>query len=136
MIKKKQVIRISKRSYYYFNQGFSIVHKPLSITSFATIIYSLIIERYEVLTNIFPSFQYFLVFGIITIIPMCIFLGYLYIKKSWFYIETFEIGREVNPYASKKIRPITIPIYEGWIWFLKQQGYDTTELERIVKVSR
>ena len=133
---KKRFIRVLKRSYYYFNQGFTIVHKPLSITSFAKIIYSLIIERYEWLSNIFPSFRFFLVFGVITIIPMCIFLGYLYIKKSWFYKETFEIGREVNPYASQKIRPITIPIYEGWIWFFKKQGYDTTELEKIVKDSR
>ena len=135
-MKKKQVIRILKRSYYYFNHGFSIVHKPLSIISFATIIYTLIIERFSFLINIFPKFQTFLMFGFTTIIPTCILIGYLYIKKSWFFRETFEIGREVNPYASEKIRPITIPIYEGWIWLLKKQGYDTTELERIVEVSR
>ena len=135
-MKKNQVIRILKRSYYYFNQGFSIVQKPLSITSFATIMYHLVVERYAIFSNIFPEFQHFLVFGFMSVIPMCIFVGYLYVKKSWFFRETFEIGREVNPYQSKKINPIQIPLYEGWIWFLKTQGYDTKDLDRIVRDSK
>jgi len=133
---QRRADRALKRSYYYFRQGYSIVTMPFAFLSWATTLYYLAIKNIPVLENLFPRFTYFLLTGVFTIIPFCIFVGYLFIKRSWFYQEQIEIGQEVNPYATTKIQPVSVPIYEGWIWFLKEQGYDTTRIEQIVEASK
>jgi hypothetical protein len=125
-----------KRSYYYFRQGYSLVTLPFSFLSWSTTIYFLMIERSEVLAAIFPQFTGFILVGSLVTIPACISFGYIFIKKSWFFRETFEITREVNPYANWKIQTVTLPFWVASIELWEKNGIDCTQLREIVEASK
>ena len=125
-----------KRSFYYFRQGYSLVTLPFAFLSWSTTIYYLAVERSEVLAGLFPEFMGFLWVGSMLTVPACIGFGYLFIKKSWFFRETFEITREVNPYANWKIQKVTLPFWVASIEMWEAHGIDCTELRRIVEASK
>ena len=132
----KKIIRMLKRSFYYFKQGYSLVTLPFAFLSWSTTIYFLAIERSEVLAAFFPEFSRFVVLGSLITVPACIGMGYLFVKRSWFFRETFEITREVNPFANFKIQKVTIPFWVASIELWEKQGIDCTDLRRIVEASK
>ena len=125
-----------KRSFYYFRQGYSLVTLPFAFLSWSTTIYYLAIERSETLAALFPAFSRFVVVGSLLTIPACIGMGYLFVKKSWFFRETFEITREVNPYANWKIQKVTIPFWMASIEMFEAHGIDCSALRRIAEASK
>ena len=132
---KRKLDRISKRSFYYFKQGYGLVTLPFSFVSWATTLYYLAITNIPWLESLFPRFVIFLGFGILTITPGCVALGYLFVKRSRFFKETFEIGREVNPYAVSKVQPVSVPFYQASAELFEAHGIDTTRLREIIEAS-
>ena len=132
---KKRISRIVWRSFYYFKQGYGLVTLPFSFLSWSTTVYYLAIGNIPWLESLFPRFGTFLVAGLFGIVPVCVVIGYLFIKRSKFYKETFEISREVNPYAITKVQPVSVPFYQASALLFEAHGIDTTRLREIIEAS-
>jgi hypothetical protein len=98
-ITRKQINRIVFRSRYYYGLGSSLISLPLVFLGLSRNLYNLI-DRFNIVTLIFPSFESFVVSGTLCIFPTSILLGYLW-TKSRFYKEAITVQAERNPYAFK-----------------------------------
>jgi hypothetical protein len=104
--------RLIQRGLYYVQVGSSLGGLPLSLLNFATIFYYNVVVSVAWLSGIFSAFQYFLLaagFGIPVFFGL---LGYIYKKKSNFYMSQVEIDVEANRYQMEKLTPVALPCWE------------------------
>jgi len=101
--------RMLKRALYYIRQGYALASLPFVFMGYASSIYYLAIERITVLHRIFPSFSHFLTLAGLTLPLFCGLVGYIYVKRSFFFKEMIEVQLEANQYATTKFSPISIP---------------------------
>ena len=101
--------RMLKRALYYVRQGYALASLPFVFMGYASSIYYLAIERINVLHEIFPSFSHFLTLAGLTLPLFCGLVGYVYVKRSFFFKEMIEVQLEANQYATTKFSPISIP---------------------------
>jgi len=127
--------RFLNRSFFYFENGYRLMGYPLSVITFSTTVYYLLINNIIFLKEIFPEFRYF-ISTVIMLIPISIFIGYVYIKKLAWYREIFEISKERNPYMLYKISPVQFPLTESLIELLKMHDIDTSKIEKQLEESR
>lgn len=113
----------AKRALYYIRQGYGLASLPLVFFGYASSIYYLAIENVPFLHRFFPSFSSFLLLAGTTLPIGCGFLGYFYMKRSWFFREAAEISTEANPYSTIKVAPVMVPIYKLWYEFAVKEGY-------------
>ena len=87
------------RGWFYFRQGWANYFTFLmAAVNTLTVTYFLAIERYPVLTAIFPNFiQYVLIVASIGI-PLLVLVGYAHWKKTSARRAEVDIFYEVNPY--------------------------------------
>ena len=87
------------RGWFYFRQGWANYFTFLmAAVNTLTVTYFLAIERYPVLTAIFPNFiQYVLIVTSIGI-PLLVLVGYVHWKRSSARKAEVDIFYEVNPY--------------------------------------
>ena len=103
------------RAWYYFRTGYSTyLAFIVAFMSYITIIYKLAIEDLA-LEWIFPRFHIFIIFSLVTIMPLAVLIGWLHMKQTLAYSAGIAISVESNPY-SYMIRPgteteITWPMY-------------------------
>ncbi len=73
----------------------------LAIFNMLTLTYYLLIDSYEGLEIIFPSFtSYVLIFSVI-VVPLLIFLGIAHMRKTAAYQAEMEVSIKSNPYMYK-----------------------------------
>jgi len=87
------------RGWFYFRQGWANYFTFLmAAVNTLTVTYFLAIERYPLLTAIFPNFiQYVLIVASIGI-PLLVIVGYVHWKRSSARKAEVDIFYEVNPY--------------------------------------
>ena len=92
------------RTWFYFRLGWSTYFAFLfAAINTLTVTYYLAIEKYPVLSEIFPTFgQYVLSIGIIGI-PILICIGYTHYKKSPAYKSEADVVMESNPHTRRML---------------------------------
>jgi len=129
--------RMLKRALYYTRQGYALASLPFVFMGYASSIYYLAIERITVLHEVFPSFSHFLTLAGLTLPLFCGLVGYVYVKRSFFFKEMIEIQLEANQYAMTKFSPISIPANKLFYRIALERGdLDiSNELGRLLKNS-
>ena len=112
------------RAWYYFRTGYSTyLTFAVAFMSYITIIYKLAIEDLA-LDWIFPRFHIFIIFAIVTVIPLAVLIGWLHMKQTLAYSAGVAIGVESNPY-NYMIKPgteteITWPMWTAMLRMLQK----------------
>jgi len=114
---------MSKRTLYYIRQGYALASLPFVFMGYASSIYYLAIERITYLHEVFPSFSHFLTVAGLTLPLFCGLVGYIYVKRSFFFKEMIEIQLEANQYATTKFSPISIPANRLFHRLALKHGY-------------
>lgn len=132
----KRLKRILKRALYYVMHGYAIGSLPLVFLGAVSSIYYLLISNIPFLKQTFPHLTTFLVPCIIILPILSGIVGFLFIKKLWFFRVARRIEVEANPYTTKIIPPISIAMWEMWVKLAKLHNIDTTEIEEIIANSK
>ena len=93
----RRLRRVVLRSRLYYSIGISIIGLPLTFLGFSRNLYSLI-DNLPLMNVVFPTFQRFLLIGGLSLIPLCVCLGYLWMASP-FYREERRAPAERNPFA-------------------------------------
>ena len=130
--------RLFFRSWFYFRQGWSTYFAfIMAAINTLTVTYYLAIEKYPVLTDIFPSFFHYVVYAVLIGIPLLTFTGYAHYKKFAAYKAEADIGFEANPYFrrmlvnSEVLIPLHLKILELMIKISKNEKLSDTEIEEL-----
>ncbi len=127
-----------KRSWYYFRIGYSTyLSLPIVLLGYASSIYYLAIQNIPLLKTIFPRFHTFIVIVLIILFPMEAFFGWFHFRHSPFFEAEQEIVAESNPFTTRKIPRVSIPIWNLYKAQVLQLGlYEEAEMiEEIIKRS-
>jgi len=78
-----------------------------------TVTYYLAIEKYPILSEIFPSFVHYVVYAVMIGIPLLTFAGYIHFKKLATYKAEADISMEINPYNRRLLinTEIMLPLF-------------------------
>lgn len=119
---KKGFSRLFYRAVYYMRVGASIATFPLTLSTFVRVFY--------------PNLDLIFVFVIGCFALTTTLIGYVWLKKSYFYKAEIQIGIEANPYQIDKYPPVSIPMAEAMMQFLEKQGIDCSKVKEILERSR
>ena len=127
--------RITRRGLYYIQTGSALGSLPLSLLNFATIFYYNVVVSVAWLGGIFTAFQYFLLVAAVGIPLFFGLLGYIYKRKSKFFIAQIEVDVDANPYQCTKLVPNSVIIYEAFCDLFEKQGVDCSKIKELLKNS-
>ena len=125
--------QILKRSLFYSQQGYHLIALLIIFFGLSGNIYN----TFTWLQILCPSFELFVILGLIGVFVSCGFIGYLYIKVLWFFREAMEVTIEANPYTSKKIAPVSVPSFKALKELMVYIGKPeiAAELDELIKKS-
>ena len=90
------------RAWYYFRQGWSIYFAfILAAINTLTVTYFLAIDNYPSLKSVFPSFEQYVVIGVLIGVPLLITVGYAHYKKTEGFKSEVDVLIESNPYQRR-----------------------------------
>ena len=97
------------RSWYYFRMGWATYFAFIfAAINTLTVTYFLAIERYPVLTGIFPSFLQYVVIVSAIGVPLLVVIGYIHYKRTVAFKSEIDVIMESNPYQRRNIVNITL----------------------------
>jgi hypothetical protein len=97
------------RSWYYFRMGWATYFAFIfAAINTLTVTYFLAIERYPVLTGIFPSFLQYVVIVSAVGVPLLVVIGYIHYKRTVAFKSEIDVIMESNPYQRRNIVNITL----------------------------
>ncbi len=104
------------RAWFYFRQGWGTYFAfVLAAVNTLTVTYYLAIEKAPILKEIFPSFQFYIIFTVMVGIPLLIAVGYLHYKKSPSFVSEADVTVESYPYYYKLTpgfdKQVIFPLY-------------------------
>jgi hypothetical protein len=100
---------IGFRSWYYFRMGWATYFAFIfAAINTLTVTYFLAIERYPVLTGIFPSFLQYVVIVSAIGVPLLVVIGYIHYKRTVAFKSEIDVIMESNPYQRRNIVNITL----------------------------
>lgn len=116
---------------YTFQTGYSFVSLPLSLLSFATTIYYLLVNNVKFLKTIFPEFWMFLVVGGLVGFPTVIIIGQLFIKS-----ELNKASTRTHPF-SRILVPTQVTEFRFLAKLARREGFieDADALDRLIEES-
>lgn len=116
---------------YIFQTGYGLVSLPLSLFSFATTIYYLLVNNVAFLKDLFPQFWMFLVVGGLTGFPVIMLLGWIFIKS-----ELNKASTRTHPFSNLLI-PTQIPMYRAVSLLSRERGFTDVadSLDALIKES-
>ena len=131
---------IGFRSWFYFRTGWSMYFAfILSAINTLTVTYYLAIEKYPVLTGIFPNFvQYVLIIAGIGI-PILVIVGYVHYKRTQAFKSEADVLVESNPYQRRNIVNIqlilelTLKTNAMLLKLVNNEKLDKVDLDEIIK---
>ena len=96
--------RLPFRAWFYFRQGYGMYFAfILAAVNTLTLTYFLAIERYPVLSEIFPTFVHYVLILVSIGVPILITVGYVHYKRSAAYRSEAGIGYSTNPYVRRTL---------------------------------
>ena len=97
------------RSWYYFRMGWATYFAFIfAAINTLTVTYFLAIERYPVLTGIFPNFLQYVVIVSAVGVPLLVVIGYIHYKRTVAFKSEIDVIMESNPYQRRNIVNITL----------------------------
>ena len=92
------------RGWYYFRMGWSTYFAFIfAAINTLTVTYYLAIEKYPILSELFPNFIQYVVIISVAGIPILIAIGYVHYKRSKAFRSEADIVLEANPYAVRSL---------------------------------
>ena len=130
--------RTGFRGWFYFRMGWSTYFAFIvAAINTLTVTYFLAIERYPVLSTIFPNFmQYVLIITAIGV-PLLILVGYLHYKRTLAYRSETDVIIESNPYQVRNVVNNTINVelslkmFDMLLKLSKNQKLTENEIEEL-----
>ena len=102
---------LSFRSWFYFRMGWSTYFAFIfAAINTLTVTYYLAIERYPLLTAIFPNFIQYVLIVISIGIPLLIIIGYVHYKRTIAFKSEADVMVESNPYQRRNVVNNTLNI--------------------------
>ena len=102
---------LSFRSWLYFRMGWSTYFAFIfAAINTLTVTYYLAIERYPLLTAIFPNFIQYVLIVISIGIPLLIIIGYVHYKRTIAFKSEADVMVESNPYQRRNVVNNTLNI--------------------------
>jgi len=131
---------MSFRGWYYFRMGWATYFAFIfAAINTLTVTYYLAIEKYPVLTGIFPTFlQYVIIIAGIGI-PILILVGYVHYKRTQAFKSEADVLVESNPYQRRNIVNIqlilelTMKTNAMLLKLVKNEKLDQNDLDEIIK---
>ena len=103
---------IGFRSWYYFRMGWATYFAFIfAAINTLTVTYFLAIERYPVLTGIFPNFLQYVVIVSAVGVPLLVVIGYIHYKRTVAFKSEVDVIMESNPYQRRNIVNITLVLH-------------------------
>ena len=100
---------IGFRSWYYFRMGWATYFAFIfAAINTLTVTYFLAIERYPVLTGIFPSFLQYVVIVSAIGVPLLVVIGYIHYKRTVAFKSEIDVVMESNPYQRRNLVNMTL----------------------------
>ena len=126
------VTRPKKESLLFlFQTGYGLITLPITLFSFTTTTYYLLIENIPFLKSIFPEYWIFLVTVIVIGSPVTVFVGFVFAKSI-----LYKASTKYNPYIHL-LYPNSIPLYRAVADLCKMnhlQG-DAEAIEILIKLT-
>lgn len=131
---------VSFRGWYYFRMGWATYFAFIfAAINTLTVTYYLAIEKYPVLTGIFPNFvQYVLIIAGIGI-PILVIVGYVHYKRTQAFKSEADVLVESNPYQRRNIVNIqlilelTLKTNAMLLKLVNNEKLDKVDLDEIIK---
>ena len=90
------------RSWFYFRMGWSTYFAfVFAAINTLTVTYSLAIENYPILKEVFPTFAIYIIILAGIGIPLLTFIGYVHFKRTPSYRSESAINYESNPFGRR-----------------------------------
>ena len=133
--------RLPFRAWFYFRQGYGLYFAfILASINTLTLTYFLAIERYPVLSEIFPTFVHYVLILVSIGVPILITVGYVHYKRSAAYRSEAGIGYSTNPYVRRTLvnsemnLQVNFAILKIIIDLSRNEKIGKTQMDRILKL--
>ena len=124
------------RGWFYFRTGWASYFAFIfAAINSIVITYYLAIEKLTILKEIFPSLAHYLILIVIVGIPLIVFSGYWYFKKSPQFKSETDIRFESNPYWNRILvnSDITLQIHSKLLEFFIKKYSNSDFSENDIK---
>ena len=102
------------RGWFYFRTGWATYFAFIvAAVNALTVTFFLAIEKYPLLSVIFPTFFHYVVIVVCVGVPALVLVGYVHFKRSKSYRAEADIGIETNPHFRRMLQntEILLPSY-------------------------
>ena len=102
------------RGWFYFRTGWATYFAFIvAAINALTVTFFLAIEKYPLLSMIFPTFFHYVVVVVCIGVPVLVLVGYVHFKRSKSYRAEADIGIETNPHFRRMLQntEILLPAY-------------------------
>ena len=94
----------SFRSWFYFRTGWSVYFAFIfAAINTLVVTYYLAIENIPFLSEVFPTFTYYVVTAVLVGIPILVTVGYIHFKRSAGFKSETDVAIETNPHARRTL---------------------------------
>ena len=102
------------RGWFYFRTGWATYFAfVVAAVNALTVTFFLAIEKYPLLSVIFPTFFHYVVIVVCVGVPVLVLVGYVHFKRSKSYRAEADIGIETNPHFRRMLQntEVLLPSY-------------------------
>ena len=131
------------RGWFYFRTGWATYFAFIvAAVNALTVTFFLAIERYPLLSAIFPTFFHYIAIVVSAGVPILVLVGYIHFKRSKSYRAEADIGIETNPHFRRMLlnTEILLPSYlkltELMVKLSENKKLTDKELEEVSKLQK
>ena len=131
------------RGWFYFRTGWATYFAFIvAAINALTVTFFLAIEKYPLLSMIFPTFFHYVVVVVGIGVPVLVLVGYVHFKRSKSYRAEADIGIETNPHFRRMLQntEVLLPSYlkltELMIKLSENKKLTDKELEEVSKLQK
>ena len=131
------------RGWFYFRTGWATYFAFIvAAVNALTVTFFLAIEKYPLLSMIFPTFFHYVVVVVCIGVPVLVLVGYIHFKRSKSYRAEADIGIETNPHFRRMLQntEVLLPSYlkltELMIKLSENKKLTDKELEEVSKLQK
>ena len=131
------------RGWFYFRTGWATYFAFIvAAVNALTVTFFLAIEKYPLLSMIFPTFFHYVVIVVCIGVPVLVLVGYVHFKRSKSYRAEADIGIETNPHFRRMLQntEVLLPSYlkltELMIKLSENKKLTDKELEEVSKLQK
>ena len=131
------------RGWFYFRTGWATYFAFIvAAVNALTVTFFLAIEKYPLLSMIFPTFFHYVVVVVCIGVPVLVLVGYVHFKRSKSYRAEADIGIETNPHFRRMLQNTEVllssylKLTELMIKLSENKKLTDKELEEVSKLQK